>query len=47
MTGDDRGIFKTDYPVKILFTKTLRLKLADLPRWTPPAVIGEEREARR
>ena len=44
---DDRGIFKTDYPKKILFTKTLRLKLADLPRWEPPAVIGEAREVRR
>ena len=25
--SDDRGIFKTDYPRKILFTKVLRLKL--------------------
>ena len=38
---DDRGIFKTDYPKKIIFTKTIRLKLADLPQWVPPAVIGE------
>ena len=39
--SDDRGIFKTGYPKEILFTKVLRLKLADLPRWKPPAVIGE------
>ena len=39
--SDDRGISKADYPKKIIFTKTLRLELADLPRWVPPAVIGE------
>jgi len=38
--SDDRGIFKTDYPKKIIFTKVLQFKLADLPRWKPPAIIG-------
>uniref|UniRef100_A0A6M3Y0F6 Uncharacterized protein n=1 Tax=viral metagenome TaxID=1070528 RepID=A0A6M3Y0F6_9ZZZZ len=39
--SDDRGIFKTDYPRKVIFARVLRLKLADLPRWKPPSVIGE------
>ena len=27
--SDDRGIFKTGYPRKVIFAKTIRLKLAD------------------
>lgn len=34
-----RGVFVVNVPRKVLFTKRLRFKTADLPRWEPHIVI--------
>jgi hypothetical protein len=37
---DLRGVFRTNYPRKILFSKTVTFKTAELPRWKPKNIIG-------
>ena len=48
-SADGRGVFPTNYPRKILFSKTLTFKTAELPRWKPKNIIGlrtfEEKDA--
>lgn len=34
-----RGVFVVDAPRKVLFTKRVHVKIADLPRWKPHIVI--------
>jgi hypothetical protein len=47
--ADGRGVFPTNYPRKILFSKTVTSKTAELPRWKPKKIIGlrtfEEKDA--
>ena len=38
--ADSRGVFPTNYRRKVLFTKKVKLKTSDLPRWKPKAIIG-------
>ncbi|MEA1883994.1 MAG: hypothetical protein U9N62_05700 [Thermotogota bacterium] len=38
--ADSRGVFPTDYHRKVLFTKKVKLRTSDLPRWKPKAIIG-------
>ncbi len=37
---DLRGVFPTNYPRKVLFTKPLTFKTSELPRWKPKSIIG-------
>jgi len=39
-SADLRGVFPTNYRRKVLFTKKVKLKTSDLPRWKPKAIIG-------
>ena len=47
--ADLRGVFRTNYPRKLLFTKPVTFKTSELPRWKPKTIIGlrtfEERNA--
>ena len=46
---EGRGVFYTNYPRKIMFSKTVTFKTSELPRWKPKTIIGlrtfEERNA--
>jgi len=46
---DGRGVFYTNYPRKVIFSKTVTFKTSELPRWKPKTIIGlrtfEERNA--
>jgi len=46
---EGRGIFYTNYPRKIIFSKPVTFKTSELPRWKPKTIIGlrtfEERNA--
>ena len=37
---DLRGVFPTNYPRKVLFTKPVIFKTSELPRWKPKNIIG-------
>ena len=37
---DLRGVFPTNYPRKVLFTKQVTFKTSELPRWKPKKIIG-------
>jgi len=37
---DARGVFPTNYRRKVLFTKKVRLRISELPRWKPKTIIG-------
>ena len=39
-SADSRGVFPTNCRRKVLFTKKVKLKTSDLPRWKPKAIIG-------
>jgi hypothetical protein len=47
--ADLRGVFRTNYPRKVLFTKPVTFKTSELPRWKPKTIIGlrafEEKDA--
>ncbi len=38
--ADSRGVFPANCRRKVLFTKKVKLKTSDLPRWKPKAIIG-------
>ena len=38
--ADLRGVFRTNYPRKVLFTKPVTFKTSELPRWKPKTIIG-------
>ncbi len=38
--ADLRGVFRTNYPRKVLFTKPVAFKTSELPRWKPKTIIG-------
>lgn len=38
--ADLRGVFPTNYPRKVLFTKPVTFKTSELPRWKPKNIIG-------
>ena len=40
LPADGRGVFPANYPRKILFSKTVAFKTAELPRWKPKNIIG-------
>jgi len=33
-------IFPVKYPKKIIFTKDIKVKTSELPRWKPKTIIG-------
>ena len=37
---DLRGVFRTNYPRKVLFTKPVTFKTFELLRWKPKTIIG-------
>jgi len=37
---DWRGVFPTNYPRKVLFSKPVTFKTSELPRWKPKNIIG-------
>lgn len=37
---DLRGVFPTNYPRKVLFSKPVTFKTSELPRWKPKNIIG-------
>ena len=34
------GVFPTNYRQKVLFTKKVRLRISELPRWKPKTIIN-------
>jgi hypothetical protein len=38
--AEGRGVFYTNYPRKIMFSKTVTFKTSELPRWKPKTIIG-------
>ncbi len=40
-TSSYRGVYAPTYSRNVIFTKTLRLKTLELPRWKPTAIIGK------
>ena len=39
-TGKTQGIFYTNYPRKVIFSKMVRFKTAELPRWKSKCIIN-------
>lgn len=37
-----RGVYAPKYKRKVIFSKSIRLKTSDLPRWKPTAIIGKQ-----
>jgi len=41
--ADGQGVFYTNYPRKVMFSKTVTFKTSKLPRWKPKTMIGLRR----